>query len=234
MSAPPDPRHLDLNACELIIFDCDGVLVDTEPTTNRLLAEVITEAGWPVSTEDSIRQFKGTDLNHVVTMVEERVGRPQPGLLTIYRERMFEAFEAGIDPIKGASELLDRLDQLAADGGPRRCVASNGPPNKMEASLGSAGLLGRFDHAGKPRLFSAYEIEVWKPEPDLFLHAAEQMGANIDRCVVIEDSVTGVVAANRAGMPVIALAGLTEAETLAEAGATSIIHDLSTLTSWLS
>ncbi|MEO1583673.1 MAG: HAD family hydrolase [Planctomycetota bacterium] len=230
MSRPAADPTLDLSRYELVIFDCDGVLVDTEPTTNRLLAEVITEAGWPVSTDDSIELFKGTDLNHVVTMAEKRVGRPLPDLLSDYRARMFEAFEAGIDAIDGAAELLDRLDDLSADAaGPRRCVASNGPHNKMQASLRSAGLHDRFEDAGVDRIFSAYDIGRWKPEPDLFLHAAEQMNASPKASLVIEDSVSGVHAARAAGMHVVALAGLTSERALGEAGATSVIRTLRSL-----
>ena len=220
----------DLRQFELIIFDCDGVLVDTEPTTNRLLAEVVTEAGWAVSAEDSIRMFKGHDLNEIVVEVERRVGRPLPGLLEEYRARMFAAFDAGIDPIEGAAELLDALD---AAGGPRRCVASNGPQNKMHASLSAAGLLDRFGCDGVRRIYSAYDIQRWKPDPGLFLHAAGAMGVAPNRCVVIEDSVTGVVAARAATMPVVALAGLTDAETLANAGANRVIDSMHTLARWL-
>ncbi|MEO1715716.1 MAG: HAD-IA family hydrolase [Planctomycetota bacterium] len=221
---------LDLRQSELIIFDCDGVLVDTEPTTNRLLAEVVTEAGWAVSTEDSIRMFKGRDLNEIVKVVEFEVGRPLPDLLDEYRRRMYAAFDAGIDPIEGVVELLDRLDELGA---PRRCVASNGPPKKMHASLSACGLMHRFDEDATPRLFSAYDIETWKPDPALFLHAAEAMGVPTNRCVVIEDSVSGVEAARRAGMPVIALAGLTDAATLGSAGASPVITALHELTARL-
>ncbi len=212
-----------LDDAELIIFDCDGVLVDTEPLTNRLLAEVITEAGWPVTTEDSIRMFKGHDLNEIVLEVERRVGRSLPDLLPEYRARMFASFEAGIDPVVGAVEVLDTLDAL---GGPRRCVASNGPQNKMHASLTAAGLIDRFDHDGARRLYSAYDVGVWKPEPDLFLHAAGDMGTAVDRCIVIEDSVTGIRAAVSAGMRVIGLAGLTPARDLAASGATTVISSM--------
>ena len=217
---------IELADAELIIFDCDGVLVDTEPVTNRLLAEVVTESGWAVTTEDSIRMFKGHDLNQIRLMVERRVGRELPELLAVYRARMFEAFEAGIDAIEGAPALLDRLDEIA---GPRRCVASNGPQNKMLASLTAAGLIDRFDDGGARRIYSAYDIGVWKPDPGLFLHAAADMDARPARCVVIEDSVSGIEAAVAAGMPVIGLAGLTPGALLAEAGASSVIETLSQL-----
>lgn len=221
----------ELRDAELVIFDCDGVLVDTEPLTNRLLAEVITEAGWPVTTEDSVRLFKGTNLNIVQRRVEAEVGRELPELLTIYRERMFAAFEAGIEPVDGAAELLDLLDDLRDrhGSGPLRCVASNGPQSKMRASLTAAGLIDRFDHRGTRRIYSAYDIEVWKPEPDLFLHAAAEMGVSPGACVVIEDSVSGIEAARAAGMPVVGLGGLTPGGALAEAGASVVIETLSQL-----
>jgi beta-phosphoglucomutase-like phosphatase (HAD superfamily) len=213
---------------ELVIFDCDGVLVDTEPLTNRLLAACVSEAGWAISTSDSIRMFKGHDLNEIVLEVERRVGRPLPDLLPTYRARMFEAFaREAIAPIEGAIELLDALDRSHASAArPRRCVASNGPMNKMHASLTSAGLIGRFHHAGEPRLYSAYEVGLWKPDPALFLHAARDMASAPASCIVIEDSTSGVVAARRAGMPVVALAGLTPAASLVEAGATLVIEHL--------
>lgn len=219
-----------LHEAQLIIFDCDGVLVDTEPLTNRLLAEVITEAGWSVTAEDSIRMFKGRDLNEIVGDVERRVGRALPDLLTDYRARMFEAFEDGIEPIEGVRELLDTLD---ARGVHQRCVASNGPMNKMEAALGSAGMLDRFDDEFGRRIYSAYDIGRWKPDPGLFLHAADQFDIPPAGCVVIEDSVSGVQAAVAGGMPVIGLAGLTATEALRSAGASVVIDSLRTIRSWI-
>lgn len=219
--------------CDLIIFDCDGVLVDTEPTTNALLARCVTDAGWAVTYEDSLRLFKGRDLNEIVVQLEQRLARPLPGFLDDYRARMFEAFETSPPPpIEGAVELLDHLDELAA---PRRCVASNGPVNKMLASLTGAGLLGRFTcdrtvaHLDGHAIFSAYDVGVWKPEPGLFLHAADTMEAAPGDCVVIEDSPSGVQAAIRAGMRVVALAGLTPESSLREAGAETVITCLDTL-----
>ena len=220
---------------DLIIFDCDGVLVDTEPTTNALLARCVTEAGLPMSVEDSINTFKGRDLNEIVSELESRLSRKLPEFLDTFRSRMFEAFETDPPPpVPGAVALLDLLD--ATDGAPRRCVASNGPPKKMLASLTGSGLLPRFacettpGHIEGHAIFSAYDVGVWKPEPDLFLHAARTMDAPPDRCVVIEDSPSGVTAALRAGMGVIALAGLTPEPALREAGATNVIHHLDALT----
>ncbi|MFI4898204.1 MAG: HAD family hydrolase [Phycisphaerales bacterium JB059] len=217
--------------CDLLIFDCDGVLVDTEPTTNRLLARCVSEAGWDVSYEDSIRIFKGRDLHEILEQVESKLGRSLPGFIEEYRARMFEAFETDPPPpVPGAVELLDLLD--AGSGAPRRCVASNGPVQKMLASLTGAGLLDRFacdqapGHLDGHAIFSAYDVGVWKPEPDLFLHAANAMGHPPEACVVVEDSVSGVIAARRAGMRVCALAGLTPAADLREAGATRVVDAL--------
>ncbi len=220
--------------CALIIFDCDGVLVDTEPTTNALLAACATEAGLPMSVQDSINTFKGRDLNEIVSELEARLARPLPGFLDTFRARMFEAFETSPPPpVAGAMELLDHLD--ASPTAPRRCVASNGPVKKMLASLTGARMLHRFacditpGHLDGHAIFSAYDVGVWKPEPDLFLHAARTMGADPDACIVIEDSASGVVAARRAGMRVIALAGLTHAPALQDAGATRVISSLDEL-----
>ncbi len=213
--------------CDLIIFDCDGVLVDTEPVTNRLLAECLTEIGWAMTTQQSIETFKGRDLNVIRAEAEAKLGRELPDLLTAYRRRMFEAFEREpIEVIEGALELLDALDDAGTH---LRCVASNGPMNKMQASLTSAGLIDRFHHEGEARIYSAYDVGVWKPEPGLFLHAAERMRVRPADAVVIEDSVSGVEAALRAEMRVIALAGLTPAEQLARAGADRVIMSLGEL-----
>lgn len=219
---------------DLIIFDCDGVLVDTEPTTNALLADCVTQAGLPMDVEESIRTFKGRDLNEIVTELEARLSRKLPDFLDTFRARMFEAFETNPPPpVPGAVELLDRLDQ--AEHAPRRCVASNGPVKKMLASLTGANLLHRFaapdapGHIDGHAIFSAYDVGVWKPEPDLFLHAAGAMGAQPEACLVIEDSASGVRAARRAGMRVVALAGLTPEPVLREAGAHEVIHHLGAL-----
>ncbi len=220
---------------ELIIFDCDGVLVDTEPTTNALLAACVTEAGWPMDVDESIRTFKGRDLHEIRAEVEKHLGVELPDLIETFRARMFEAFErTPPPPVEGAVALLDMLDALG-EAAPRRCVASNGPVKKMLASLTGAGLLDRFVCAHTPghldghAIFSAYDVGVWKPAPDLFLHAARAMNADPSACLVIEDSPSGVVAALRAGMSVIALAGLTPAPALRDAGAPRVIASLDEL-----
>ena len=213
----------------LVIFDCDGVLVDTEPLTNRVLAECVSEAGWAVDAAYSVEHFKGRNLADILVDVETRVGRALPGLLDEYRRRMYLEIETvGVPAVEGIHGLLDALDGL--DGGPERCVATNAPLKKAGMTLGGSGLVERFVHRedpGRKTLFSAYEVGKWKPDPGLFLHAAEEMGHDAGGCIVVEDSVAGVVAARRAGMRVIGLATLTPGEKLAEAGATRVVgsHD---------
>ena len=223
---------------ELVILDCDGVLVDSERITTVLLAEIVSELGWAVSPEDSIALFKGKDMKIIRAMVEDRLGRSVgedfvPG----YRRRMAERFATqGVPEIAGAGELLDWLDAR----GIKHVVASNGPHEKMRQTLGCMRCNGdahdwyaRFDG----RCHSAYDINCWKPDPGLFLHAAETMKAKPERCVVIEDSVSGIAAAQAAGMRSIAYADLTPIEELRAAGATfattSMAEIRRTLEAWL-
>lgn len=207
----------------LVIFDCDGVLVDTEPVTLRVLTEWIGSVGLKITVEEATTRFKGRDISLIKAEVEEEIGREVPDFVEGYRSNMFRAFEAGIGPVGGAIATLDALDNA----GIPWCVASNGPRSKMRASLGSAGLLervGGLEVGPDARVFSAYDIEKWKPEPDLFLYAAEKMGVGPERSVVVEDSVSGVEAATRAGMRCVAYADLTPAAELS--GATVLVESM--------
>lgn len=223
------------DALELVIFDCDGVLVDTEPLTNTVMARTVSALGWAMTMEDSIRLLKGRSLEAIQAMVEARVGAPQPGFADTYRAAMFEQMaRTPVGMIEGASAVLDALD--SADS-PARCVASNGPVRKMQVSLTSAGLLERFatpgdrtlGHLPGYALFSACEINRFKPDPGVFVCAAHAMGVQAGACLVVEDSPAGVEAGRRAGMRVVALAGLTPAEELARAGAHRVIGALDEL-----
>ncbi len=211
----------------LVIFDCDGVLVDTEPLTNRVLAECVTQAGWAVDTAYSVKHFKGRNLTDILADVENHLGRELPDLMSGYRARMYEQIEScGVPAIDGIHELLDVLDGMG-NSGPQRCIATNAPIKKATLTLSGAGLIDRFAHredSAKKTMFSAYEVGKWKPDPGLFLHAAQEMGFGADECVVVEDSVSGVMAARNAGMRVIGIASLTSAEDLLDAGATQIIE----------
>ena len=173
----------------LAIFDCDGVLVDSEPISNRLLAEHLTEIGLPMSAEESMELFMGRPWAANQLVIEERLGRPLPdGFRTERTERMRAAAERELRAVDGIAEVL------AAHDGPR-CVASSAGHRWMEFALGLTGLLEHF-----PRRFSAEDVSRGKPFPDLFLFAARSMGFRPQECVVIEDSPAGVEAARAAGM----------------------------------
>ncbi len=143
----------------------------------------------------------------------------------------YEVFDAqGVPAIEGVHELLDVLDDLAEQSpgdAPHRCVATNAPMKKMRITLGGSGLHDRFLHRHDPEretMYSAYQIECWKPDPGLFMHAARTMGHDPSDCVVIEDSVSGVLAARAAGMGVVGLAALTPGDALRDAGADRVIE----------
>ena len=193
---------------ELIIFDCDGVLVDTEPLTNRVLARCVTDAGWKVDTAYSIAHFKGRNLADILIDVENAIGKKLPNLLDEYRKRMYEAINTdGVPPIEGIHELLDALDAGGSDS-PHRCMATNAPLKKATLTLTGANLIDRFAHrdrADQITMFSAYEIGKWKPDPGLFLHAAQEMGHAPKHCIVVEDSVSGATSALEAGLTVLAI-----------------------------
>jgi HAD superfamily hydrolase (TIGR01509 family) len=205
----------------LIVFDCDGVLVDSEPIANRVMAEAISALGWPVTTADCIARFKGHHLDTVVAAVADRLGRPVPvDWLANLRAATDAAFERELQPIAG---VIAALDAVAASG-TATCVASQGPPEKMAVSLGVTGLRARFEG----RIFSAYQVERGKPDPDLFLFAARTLGVAPRACVVIEDSPLGVSAAKAAGMGVLGFAPEGDGADLAAAGA-ALFRDMAEL-----
>ncbi len=177
----------------LVIFDCDGVLVDTERTTNRTLATLVTELGFPITGPECQQRFMGRTLENVQEMVEDLIG----GALSDdwpdqVRSRDLEAFKAGVEAIPGVAEVLDDLDRRNIP----YCVGSSGRYQKMRTTLGSSGLLPRLEG----RLYSAEDCTRGKPAPDVFLLAAKSMGFAPDQCVVVEDSLPGVHAARAAGM----------------------------------
>ncbi len=206
---------------ELIVFDCDGVLVDSEPIANRVMAEAVTALGWSLTTEDCIARFKGHHFDTVIAAVEARLGRPVPGdWIPDLRAATHAAFERELRPVPGVIALLD----VVAASGTATCVASQGPLEKMVISLGVTGLRARFED----RIFSAYQVERAKPHPDLFLFAARTMGVAPERCVVIEDSPLGVTAALAAGMSVLGFAPEGDGADLAAAGA-ELFRDMAEL-----
>jgi HAD superfamily hydrolase (TIGR01509 family) len=192
---------------DLIIFDNDGVLVDSEPVANRVLSGLLTEYGFPCTAEDCIAQFMGRSVPQVRAIVEERLGRTLPAdLEACYAEELYPRFRQCLQPIPGIADALGTIEQTV-------CVASSGTHERIRLTLGYTGLWDRFGG----RVFSAQDVARGKPAPDLFLHAAASLGADPRRCAVVEDSPAGVTAANAAGMTSFGFARLVPAERLAHA-----------------
>lgn len=206
---------------ELVVFDCDGVLVDSEPLAVRVEAELITELGWALGEDDVLERFVGRSDAHMLAEIERELGRPVPEWTDRYTSALHEAFRAELRPVPGVVDALDELDRR----GRATCVASSGTFDKMRLTLGLCGLWDRFEG----RISSATEVAHGKPAPDLFLLAADRAGVAPQRCVVVEDSRSGVEAARAAGMRVLAYAGgLTPAEWL-EGPDTVVFDDMALL-----
>jgi len=196
-----------------VVFDCDGVLVDTEPLAIDVDRQMLAELGWNLTRDEIIERFVGRSHDHFLDEVAQHLGHPlPPGWDEEFTRRLSDACTADLAPVDGIVEALARITLPS-------CVASSGTHEKLALILGVTGLLDRFEG----RLFSATEVVRGKPAPDLFLHAAGQMGWAPPSCVVVEDSTPGVDAAIAAGMRVIAYAGgVTEASRLAHPGVTVI------------
>ena len=181
----------------LIIFDCDGVLIDSEIVAARLEAEAITDLGLPMTAETICARFAGTTTKEVWQTLERELGRPLPaGFFEAHLAHVREVFSRDLEAIPGARAAVEALDLPY-------CVASSTQLPALITNLGTTGLVDLF--AG--HVFSASQVKRPKPAPDVFLFAASQMGADPADCVVIEDSVAGVTAARRAGMAVIGFTG---------------------------
>ncbi|MEU3855495.1 HAD family hydrolase [Streptomyces sp. NPDC029554] len=197
---------------DLVIFDNDGVLVDSEPISNRLLAAYLTELGHPTTYEDSLRDYMGSAMHRIHDLVAERTGQRLPDDFDdVFHARVFAAFERDLKPVPGVEEVLQKL---VADAVPY-CVASSGSHERIRVGHRTTGLDRWFDEG---LIFSSEDVGRGKPAPDLFLYAAERMGVAPERCVVIEDSPLGVQAAVAAGMDVYGFTAMTPAERLAGAG----------------
>ncbi|MDA9490579.1 HAD family hydrolase [Bradyrhizobium sp. CCBAU 11361] len=182
---------------ELIIFDSDGVLVDSEIIALTVLVRTASEEGVAISLEDAIRSFRGLKMTECVREIERRLGRSvRDTFVADVRRATALAFDAELKPVEGIHAALAEIAVPV-------CVASNGPMSKLTHALGLTKLLGHFEG----RIFSAYEVGSWKPDPGLFLHAAQTLGAHPSRCVVVEDSLSGIHAAKAAGMRVLGFTG---------------------------
>ncbi|MEU9988514.1 HAD family hydrolase [Streptomyces sp. NPDC048045] len=205
-----------INPVELVIFDCDGVLVDSERIAARVQVSLGAELGWPLTEEEVVERFIGRSHAAIREQVADRLGEETAAIWSERFEQLHrEAVDADLAPVEGLPEALDAISLPT-------CVASSGSHDKMRHTLGRTGL---YDHfAG--RIFSASEVARGKPAPDLFLHAARRMGVDPAACVVVEDSRPGVLAARAAGMRAFGYAGgLTPAESL-EGPGTTVFHDM--------
>ena len=208
----------------LVIFDCDGVLVDSEPLANAVLHAELARAGLGLSLEESTSLFTGLSLASCLAVIEARLGGPPPeDFLPRLRAGVVERFRKELAPVPGVADVLRGLDAP-------RCVASSGSHEKIRFSLSLTGLDGWF---GDDDIFSADDVARGKPAPDLFLHAAARKGREPGHCVVVEDSVPGVQAARAAGMRVLGFAARSEAAALAAAGADAVFGDMRELPSLL-
>jgi HAD superfamily hydrolase (TIGR01509 family) len=188
-------------SAELVIFDCDGTLVDTELIANEVLAECLTELGLPTTTEQSLAAYKGRFLEDILQIIEGKLGRPVPeSFWPDFELRRDAEFEQRVEPIEGAHAAVEAVRAA----GIKTCVASQAKLTKTELTLGLTGLRDLFEAEA---VFSAFDVPRGKPFPDLFLHAAETMGVSPPGCVVVEDTPLGVRAGVAAGMRVLALDG---------------------------
>lgn len=192
-----------MTTVELVIFDCDGVLVDSEPILNRIFAETLTETGFRITSAEVNQQFMGKSLATCLEIIEQTYGRPLPtNFFQRCKEREIAALQQELQPTLGIAATLEQLILP-------HCVASNSSHRHLQLVLTLTGLLPHFEG----RLYSCYDVDRPKPFPDVYLHAAAQMGADPSRCIVIEDSVTGVQAGYAAGMTVFGYAPLREENT---------------------
>lgn len=201
----------------LVIFDCDGVLVDSEPLAMRVLLEGLAAAGCAIDEATGYERFLGRSLASMQAVVRNELGvELSQEQLEAMRLRLFEVYRQELAPIPGIVEALDRLTLP-------RCVASSSQSERLRFSLEVTGLLARFT----PHLFSASMVAHGKPAPDLFLHVAERMAVAPANCLVVEDSRAGVEAAKRAGMRVFGFVGGSHARSAAyRAGLSAFAPDL--------
>jgi HAD superfamily hydrolase (TIGR01509 family) len=213
-------KGMTAESMTLLIFDCDGVLVDSEVIAHQTLLDALATIGLSMSLQEAFELFSGRSLKDTTALIERRLGRPLPAeFLEHSRERLFGRFRAGLKPVADVANAIHALPF-------RRCVASSSSPERLSLALEVTGLAPLFEHT-----FSATQVERGKPAPDLFLFAAKQMSAKPAHCIVIEDSTLGVEAGRAAGMRVIGFAGASHAtealaDKLSTAGADRVIQTM--------
>jgi HAD superfamily hydrolase (TIGR01509 family) len=206
---------------DLVIFDCDGVLVDSEVISCRAHAEVLTRHGYPITSEQVFHRFLGRSTRQANIEVEAELGRALSDDFHVQlQDELFRTFEADLEAVSHIGAALDGIDRAV-------CVASSGSHQRMRVTLGRTQLYDRF----APNIFSASQVTNGKPAPDLFLFAARQMNVAPERCIVIEDSAAGIAGAIAAGMPVLGFHGGSHCREgygrkLQDAGAAMIFDDM--------
>ncbi len=180
---------------DLVIFDCDGTLVDSEPVTMRLITKMMKEMGIESDTESNLARFAGKNIFFITEWMEEMIGSfDKAEFERDYRERCLQVFDDELEAVPGVIELIQSLTVPY-------CIASNGPMEKMDVTLRVTNIMELFS---RDHIFSAYDLQKWKPDPALYLHVTEVMGATKDKAVVIEDTLPGLMGAVNAGIDVIA------------------------------
>jgi HAD superfamily hydrolase (TIGR01509 family) len=214
-------RRKKLLSFELIIFDCDGVLVDSEVISCRAHAETLTRHGYPITADQVFDRFLGVSEFEARMIVEAEIGRKLPNdFISQVNHATLHSYANDLRPVPHVAEAIAAISLP-------KCVASSGTPEKIRHGLTCTGL---YDVLS-PHIFSASQVKRGKPAPDLFLYAAEQMNASPARCVVIEDSVPGVTGARAAGMTALGFHGGSHcrpgyADTLRSAGAAATFDDM--------
>ncbi|EKF60711.1 putative hydrolase phosphatase protein [Agrobacterium albertimagni AOL15] len=191
---------MDPQPIRLVIFDCDGVLVDSEGIALEVLVEALAKKGVLLTTDEAADRFLGRSLGSLAEAVRSEFGvEIDPPFLAGMRDELYARFRAELEPLPGVATAIESLKAMQVS----CCVASSSQRERIELSLSVTGLLSRLS----PHIFSATMVERGKPAPDLFLHAAAEMGISPSQCLVIEDSPAGIRAAQAAGMKVIAFTG---------------------------
>ena len=217
---------LSLADFDAIIFDCDGTLVDSEPITVQVLVDHVSEFGLKLDYDQALGLFVGRDMQMIVEVLEKQMDKSLPeDFVEEYRRRQELELRRSAKAIPGAIELMAAIEK---SGKLKYCVASNAPRRKIDLNLEVTGLDKFF---GEPLIFSAYDIQKWKPDPALFLHAAEKIGVAPDRCVVIEDSVAGIEAGIAGGMKTI---GYSSSQSSQPTDQVPFVHHLADLIPFLS
>lgn len=211
---------------DLIIFDCDGVLVDSEIIAAQVESGLLTEAGYPISPEEMAERFAGMTWKNILLQVEKEASIPLSASLLDKSEKLLDLkLESDVQAIAGVEAAVSKLPL-------KRCICSNSSSHRLDMMLGKVGLKPLF----APHIFSAKDLgpDRVKPKPDIFLHGAEKLGVSPSRTVVVEDSIHGVHAARSAGMRVIGFTGASHsypshADHLTDAGAETVISRMSDL-----